>query len=268
MKARIFLPFPEGDNKCHFCSEAVFFKSFRIRSGNSLFEEVKYQLALYPNVTHFIFCDSIINGSVKALRQFSELLLENNVKIKWGGQGTIHKKMTPELLNLMAKAGCTFIAYGFESASEGVRKKMNKLFFTNELAINVLKETHNAGIQTSVGLMTGYPLETEDDLQKTIDFIRQNREWIDSIDPSLYFTVILPETYLFKNPEEFGVNPDIHYLFWESSDGTNTYPIREKRFERFIKSARDLGYKGHGISTERPNKWTLLGGYCFYRADA
>jgi radical SAM superfamily enzyme YgiQ (UPF0313 family) len=254
-------------NKCHFCDERTYFGRFRIRSGKSLFEEVQYHLSLFPYIRFFNFSDSVMNGSLKTLREFSELLINNNVNITWGGQGVIRRDMSPELLNLMARAGCVYISYGIESGSDAVLKSMNKGRFTTEMAARVLRDTHNAGIRTYANFMFGYPTETEEDFLMTLKFIRENHEYIDGVSPSQSFTVIVPNTYLYEHPEEFNLNPEIHHLYWETKDGSNTYPVRFDRYERFCKLCMELGIGGVGVTAEKIDKWKLLGSYYRYKGD-
>ncbi len=253
-------------NKCHYCSERNYFMLFRVRSGKSLFEEVQFQLSYFPNVKFFNFNDSVFNGSLKTVREFSELLLKNNVRIVWGGQGII-RDMTPELLNLMAKAGCVSINFGVETGSDTVRKSMNKNNFTNKLAAKLLKDTHDAGIKVTTNFMFGYPTETEEDFQMTLNFIRQNYKWIDHVYPSNFFTSFMPGTYLYENSEMFGVGPNMHYLYWETKDCKNTYPIRFERFERFCRLCIEVGFDGRLVPEEKVDKWKLLGHYYRFKKD-
>lgn len=124
------------------------------------------------------------------------------------------------------------------------------------------------GFYVSVYFMFGYPTETEEDFQMTLDFVRNNHTWIDMVDPSKTYTSILPNTYLYNNAEEFGVKPYKNYLFstfWETKDGKNTYPERLKRYERLCSLARELGYRENEFMEERRDKWMMLGHYYLYK---
>ena len=254
-------------NTCHFCNDQSFFKRFRSRSGKSLLTEVKYHMTQHPNVKFFNFSDSALNGSLKTVYEFSELLLENNIKIMWGGFAIVRKEMTPEALNLMAKAGCVFLTYGIESGSEKVRKHMNKIRFTNELATKVLKDTHNAGIKAFVDFMFGYPTETEEDFQMSLDFLLHNHKWIDNAFPSYALTAIIPDTYLYNNPEEFGMEEsNKHIIFWETKDGKNTFMTRMNWYIRFCKLCMDLGLDVTDPE-KKEDKWKVMGSYYSFKRD-
>ena len=245
--------------RCHYCDESLYFERYRYRSGRNLFDEVVYQRSRHPQVNEFNFSDSVLNGSIPALRQFCELVIAAQLPITWGGQAVIRKEMTPELLRLMRQAGCCSLGYGVESGSDAVLLRMNKKLSSAATAAQVLRATHEAGITTSANFMFGYPTETEADFLQTLHFIRDNSPWIDSVSPAQSFMVLLPHTYLYRHPEEFGIAPGAHHIFWTTADGLNTYPIRLQRYEMFCKLCLELGLDGGGVAETKNNKWKSLG---------
>jgi anaerobic magnesium-protoporphyrin IX monomethyl ester cyclase len=250
-------------NHCHYCDERNYFKRYRFRSGKNLYDEIIYQLTKNPSVNFFNFSDSVLNGSIEAIREFCELLIRNHINIQWGGQAVIRKEMTPELLQLMHKAGCSYLSYGQESGSNKVLESMNKKLFTVELSSVVLKASHEAKINTYANFMFGYPTETETDFLKTLEFIKKNRKWLDAVSPSQSFTIIVKNTYLYDHLSEFNIAPEPHHLYWKTIDGKNTYPVRFKRYELFCTLCIDLGLKGVGVVSEKTDKWRLLGEYYY-----
>jgi radical SAM superfamily enzyme YgiQ (UPF0313 family) len=252
--------------RCHFCSEWQFWKRFRSMSGERMFEEIYFQINKFPNVDYFYFIGSLLNGNIKALSEFCDLVNKNGIKIRWLGQAVIRKEMNGELLKKMRKAGCEWLGYGIESGSERVLKKVNKRFSV-KLAEQVLKDAHEAGIQVQANFMFGIPTETEDDFIKTLDFLKRNRDNMDSILASQSFCVIDKDTYLYNNPEEFGITDREHHLYWETKDN-NTYPERFRRYEEFCKLALSLGIpETSGVLRVKPDKWVLLGDYYLYKKD-
>jgi hypothetical protein len=88
--------------------------------------------------------------------------------------------------------------------------------------------------------MFGFPRETEEDFEETLNFLSRNKEFFAQVHPSETFCCIDPGTYLFSHPEEFGVSNCYHSLFWESTDGKNIYPERLKRHQIFCALANSL----------------------------
>ena len=109
--------------KCSFCDIESIWPKFRYRSGKSIAEEMKIQNQKYGS-KKFLFTDSLINGSVKQLRDVCETLIEykNNNEmspVRWQGQfiARPEHQMPEEVYSLMKDAGCFFVSIGVESGS-------------------------------------------------------------------------------------------------------------------------------------------------------
>lgn len=253
--------------RCHFCSEWQFWGRFRSKSGKRIYEEITRHMQEFPQVHYFYFIGSLINGDMKALETFCDLVIANNLNIQWAGQAIIRPEMTKELLHKMKRAGCVWISYGIESGSQRVLEKMNKRF-SLEIAKRVLRDTKEAGITSQLNFMFGLPTETLDDFNKTLQFLEENRKSIDTILASQSFCVIDKGTYLYNHPEEFGIRDKEHHLYWESNNGENNYPERFRRYEEFCRLALSLDIpETSGVLRIKPDKWQLLGDYFLYRRE-
>jgi radical SAM superfamily enzyme YgiQ (UPF0313 family) len=241
--------------QCRFCSAHSFWKGYTYKSGERIFAEVMHQKKLFPERCHFEFHDITANGDVKALHRFAVLMgdaMEADPKnfVGWKINAILRPEMTKEVLLALKRANCHDIIYGVESGSAKVLKLMNKPY-TPETAERVLKDTHDAGIVTVVNVMFGFPGETEEDFQMTLDFLRRNRSSLDRVYGSATFTSLEDRAYLKDHQKQFGIKevaPErFHNLYWETEDGTNTYPVRMERYYRFRKLCQEVGleaYKG------------------------
>jgi radical SAM superfamily enzyme YgiQ (UPF0313 family) len=219
-------------NTCAFCSERPNFYKYRHRSAGNIFEEVVKHIEVMPKVQPFInFNDSLINGAPKALERFCDMVIEGGVAFHWGGMALIRKEMTEELLHKMKKAGCYHLAWGLESGCQEVLKLMHKRFFTIDLAKQVIKRTHNCGIQQSINLIVGFPGETDEMFQETLHFVRDYKEYFSSV--GVIPMLILNNSLVYDKPQQFGLDFENlrEPLKWQSSDGSNTYETRLKRVE-------------------------------------
>ena len=253
--------------RCHFCSEWQFWQSYRTMSGERIFKEIKHQTGLYPNVSYFYFIGSLLNGSIRELSRFCDLVIENKLKIKWAGQPVVRPEMSSELLNKMKQAGCEWLGFGIESGSERIVHSMNKRF-SMKTAEDCLRHAHDAGIMVQANFMFGIPGETDGDFEQTIDFLRRNRKNMDSILASQSFCVLDKGTYLYDHADEFGIKDRDHHLYWESDNGDNNYPERFRRYEEFCKIALSLGVpETSGVLKKKPDKWLLLGDYYNFKRD-
>jgi hypothetical protein len=147
----------------------------------------------------------------------------------------------PWLFQKMAQAGCTDLTFGLESFSNDVLAVMRK-GYKEDVAVETLKQTRAAGMTTGINLICGFPGETEENFQYTLDALKRNRENIDRV-TSLSICAVLPGSPLWTEGEKFGINvpPPGHYHEWESKDGTNTLPIRIDRHRRMKALVQELG---------------------------
>lgn len=220
-------------NKCVFCSEWERFRSFRSRSAANVYEEIKHQKEKYPFIEELIFNDSLLNGNMRVLNGICDLLIENKVDIKWGGQAVIRDEMTASFLKKMRKAGCYYLSYGVESGSDDILRSMRKNF-TAALASRIIRETRDSGMNESFNIIVGFPGEDEKRFSETGVFIKNNMEYVNmiTINP-LYLS-----RELVSEKEKWGIsipkNGDSDA--WASRDGSNNEEVRFRR----LKSLREL----------------------------
>ena len=239
---------------CHFCSASTFWPGYSYMSGDRIFAEVRrhvghrvrFQQCLIPQRCQIEFYDIAANGNVAVLDRFSHLMAESLLckTVTWKINAIVHPEMTRDRLDRWRSGGCREIVYGIESGSPRVLKMMNKRV-DPKLAARVLRDTHEAGIGTAANFMIGYPGETEEDFNDTLSFLRENHQWIQRAYCSATFTSLEEHSYLTGHQDEFGIKsqtgPGAHCFYWESSDGTNTYPVRLDRYRRFRELAISLG---------------------------
>jgi len=251
--------------RCHFCSEWQFWGKFRSKSGKRIYEEIQQYMQDFPQVNYFYFIGSLVNGDIKALEDFCDLVIKNKLKIQWAAQAVIRAEMSKGLLKKLKASGCFWLGYGIESGSQRVLEKMNKNF-SLEVASRVLRDTKEAGISTQANFMFGLPTETLDDFQGTLKFLQENRPCMDSILASQSFCVIDKGTYLYNHPQEFGITNREHNIYWQSNNGENNYAERFRRYEEFCRLALSLGVpETSGVLKEKPDKQKLLGDYFQYK---
>lgn len=247
--------------RCAFCTEWQYWGRFRSRSGRRVFEEIRHQMTVHPTVDKFYFTGLLVNGNLRELSRFCDLVIESGLKFTWGGQAIVQPGMTAGMLRKMAAAGCTWLGYGIESGSEALRWRLNKKFTTVN-AEQVLRDTRAAGIATQINIMFGAPTETRADFEETLRFMAAVRPHVDSVLASQSFCTMEKNTRLYQDHERFGVSGREHHLYWTSNGGENDYAERMRRYEEFCRMALSLGLpETSGVLARKPDKWLLLGAY-------
>lgn len=250
--------------RCVFCSSREYWKGYRAMSGKRIFDEIKYHyFRSDKKIKHIDFLDLLINGNIRSLVEFCDLISQAYLDINWSANAIIRPDMTWEVLKKLKKSGCNHLIYGIESGSQKILDKMKKNYKIKDAGA-VLKATHDAGIMVTANFMFGFPGEEKEDFGLTLDFIKRNAKWLDRVYPSRTFCALEQNSYLLNNYNQFGIKHGFSsHLFWESTDGLNTYPVRLQRCGEFSKKAEELGIEvGCGVqSTLELDNWLNLAQY-------
>jgi len=237
---------------CAFCGSRAYWQGYRCMSGARIHAEIEHHLLKDPKIKHIELLDLLFNGNMRALEDFCDLTIKSPVKgrFKWHANAIIRPEMTEELAKKMKEAGCWQLSIGIESGSQKVLRLMKKNYKI-EVADRVLKNIHEVGIRVTCNFMFGFPGETEEDFGKTLEFVKRNAQYIDTAYPSRTYCTIEPFSYLESHLDEFSMLPSpVHGQYWQSKDGTNTYPERMRRCEVFSEYAHSLGVDvGLGLQT-------------------
>lgn len=164
---------------CSFCGARPLWPIYRSRSAENVYDEIVFLKNRY-GTRDFEIIDAALNCDMYVLTKLCNLLIENDINITWGAKAVIRKEMDLSFLNLLAKSGCRWLAYGIESGSDKVLKHMGKVS-TAKLCSRVLKDTKKSGISVSAFFIVGYPIETRVDFLKTLWFVIKNIRYIGDI---------------------------------------------------------------------------------------
>jgi radical SAM superfamily enzyme YgiQ (UPF0313 family) len=107
--------------------------------------------------------------------------------------------MTEDRLRKIKEAGCWFIEIGIESGCDRLLKYIKKNTTKAEIA-EAVNRARNAGLKIKGNFIFGFPTETKESLEETIQFAK-------SIGINYFqqnFLTIWPGCELNSNPEEFG----------------------------------------------------------------
>jgi radical SAM superfamily enzyme YgiQ (UPF0313 family) len=215
-------------NRCVFCTDSNFWLPYRHRSTENITAEIMRIHQKYKN-NFLSFNDSLINGNFRNLWGICDFLIEKKLKISWGGNCRVNKRLDLELLKRMKKAGCQYLNVGIESGSNRILALMRK-GFTIEEAASFIYNCSKAGINVVVNWIVGFPGETKEDFTKTVDFIVRHKGLIKR---NTFSTLTVNQfSYLARYKKEFGIILDSPHLgLWHSTDGRNTIEFRNSRLQ-------------------------------------
>lgn len=126
--------------------------------------------------------DENMTSNLKWTEEFCELYVNEGLDkiLKWGTLGDAPSvAVKPSIIKTMKDAGCAYISFGFESASDKVLNQdiqKGQLRMHLQKTIDTIKESEMTPITT---FMIGNPNEDINDLMETVDFWIKNGAEID-----------------------------------------------------------------------------------------
>ena len=158
---------------CAFCTiPALNARLWRGRTGQNVVDEMEYWHSKW-GIREFHFED--VNPAMVSSRMadISHEIIKRKLPVIWKiTSGTKVEAIKPEVIPLMAKAGCRYISISPESGSPRMLQLMNKPF-AHDLALGQIKRMHASGITTQACFVLGFPGEIKDDLRQTAKYIRK-----------------------------------------------------------------------------------------------
>ncbi|MCF6148501.1 MAG: radical SAM protein [Candidatus Kuenenia sp.] len=194
--------------RCKFCDHGEGYTAgYRAKKITQIIDDIRYLQNKY-HTHHFHFPDESYPPAL--FKKLSHELIKNNIHIAWMTHLRFENSLIDEeIWKTAADSGCKYLHLGFESGSERVLQLMDKSTTTNIIS-KMLKMSSDAGIWNHVMGFFGFPGETYEDAQQTIQFLEKNKEYVHSIgfgtfDLCKYAPVTMDNdrfgiTY-YKNPE-------------------------------------------------------------------
>jgi radical SAM superfamily enzyme YgiQ (UPF0313 family) len=247
--------------QCSFCSETIQWGKYRKKPIKVFVDQVT-ELVERHSHNAFFMGDSLMNPYIQ---DFSKELIDRKTKILYDGYLRADKPVTNrDRTKFWARSGLFRARLGIESASARVLGSMDKM--TTPIVISeVLKSLGSAGIRTTTYWIVGFPGETEDEFQETLDFIEENHLHIYELEahPYYYYPYGQIGSRLHQchslYPEE--VTDVIKFKVWEIIDVDPPREVRYERLRRLSKLASDLGLPNIYTMAERyqaEDRWHSL----------
>jgi radical SAM superfamily enzyme YgiQ (UPF0313 family) len=122
---------------------------------------------------------------------------------------------TPELLKKFEESGCVYLFFGVESPDDEVLRSIRK--GQNRRMIDEgIKVVSQGNIKTLYSLMIGLPNETEEQLQRTLNFADEIRRRHPGAEVPIQPYVPLPGTLLYEEAVKAGFKPPTHLEGWKN----------------------------------------------------
>lgn len=184
---------------CIFCSTTKMSgDKLRLRSIKNVVDELEYQKHKLK-LNSFNFVDDTFTAFPKRTLELCDEIIRRKLDINWGCLTRVDKLSMP-ILKKMRESGCDTVCIGIESGMQTTLNKINKKITITQIkeAVNNIKKSE---IRVKGSFIIGYPWDTKETVNKTINFISK----LDLNIVSVCVLTPFPGTDLYKNLKEYGV---------------------------------------------------------------
>lgn len=226
--------------KCTFCDFYTGQQKFDMKSVIRAVDEVEYLSKKYSSKL-FNFVDEAVPP--KFYDEFAKEVKRRKLEIYYYSFARLEKAFTPEVLKNLYESGARFFMWGYEAESERVMKLINKGIDLKHRQ-TILKDAREAGLWNLCTFLLGYPTETSDELQSTIDVI-YNHELVNTCTPSNF--ALKKNSILKDNASDVGItdfteNGELHisYKYQSVTQTMEEVKARRNAFEKkYLEDTQD-----------------------------
>jgi radical SAM superfamily enzyme YgiQ (UPF0313 family) len=215
--------------RCTFCANYVTGRRIRFRSPGNVITELNAWHERYGN-TFFPFWDDALSAQPAHLAALCDAFeREIAFPFRWSAI-TRANMVSPGLLRQMRRAGCVSVNFGVESGDNQILRIIKK-GVTTEQVVRALGWAKDEGLTTAANFMLGFPQETPEALERTLEFMQRISPLVDSFS-TLGVVVPFPGTPLYDDHHQTYGFTD-WWLREEYSRYTPAPPITD--FDRFYR---------------------------------
>ncbi len=214
--------------RCNWCAKPIYGNSFAVRAPRSVAEEM-HQLKYELGAGHLWFADDIFGLHSYWVRDLASEVERLDAALPFKMQSRVDL-MTANNVRALRRAGCAEAWLGVESGSQRVLDAMEKGTRVEQIS-KARANLRNEGIRACYFLQFGYPGETWEDIQKTIELVRETQP--DDIGVSVSYP--LPGTAFFERVRgELG-----HKSNWSDSEDLSMM-FRGTYTDKFYRALHDF----------------------------
>ncbi len=202
-------------HNCIFCTH-IYGRVCRMRSPENVVQEIEECVKL--GIIDFNIIDDTFTINRKRVLSIAKLIIEKKLDITMDIRARVDQ-VDEDLINLLAKAGCTRIRFGVESGSNEVLKRLRKGINLEQVKY-AFKIANRAGITTFAYFMLGSPGESIAEIKESIKLAK-------SIEPDyvqFLITTPFPATDLYKEGLDKGILKSDYWKEFVRSPSANFSP--------------------------------------------
>jgi anaerobic magnesium-protoporphyrin IX monomethyl ester cyclase len=158
---------------CNWCAKPIWGQRYNMRSPKNVVAEMKWLKDRF-NPDHIWFMDDILGLKPGWLESFADLLEAEGLHIPFKSLNRADLLLRGKTINALHRAGAQIVWIGAESGSQKILDAMEKGTRVEQI-YTAARQLHAIGIRVAFFLQFGYPGETLEDIEKTLQMVRDCR---------------------------------------------------------------------------------------------
>ncbi len=241
--------------QCIYCHN-LFGKKFRMRSPESILDEIHYLYDHY-GIREFEIVDDCFNCHLNRARRILEMIIQSGLDIRMAfPNGLRADRLDEDLIVKLRKAGAVFLGFAVETASPRLQRIIKKNLNLDKVKRSI-SLARRERIITQGFFMLGFPSETREELQATVDFA------VNSDLHAMHLFVVTPFEGTGLAEWAKSLNKPVHEDFeksYFSKEVTNLTEVSDEEFDRI----RRVGLRRFWLKPSRI--WAILRDYPYKRS--
>ncbi len=156
---------------CCFCAVHLHMgHKFRAHSAEYVLDHIQYVVDKY-NVRNIFFEDDNLTLDLKRFEAICDGLIQRRLHVGWETPNGVRADcLTMELLKKMKRSGVKSIFVGVESGDQQILDNVICKSLNLDRVVEFAKNSHELGLKTGAFYIIGFPGETKENMQHTVDF--------------------------------------------------------------------------------------------------
>jgi radical SAM PhpK family P-methyltransferase len=156
--------------KCAFCNYPSRAGALSLASLDTIERELD-SMREVGGVSQVVFIDDTFNVPIGRFKDLCRMMIRKQYGFQWFSYFRC-SNADEEAIDLLAESGCAGVFLGIESGSAPILKNMNKAATPEKYRAGIAR-LKARGVLTFGSFIVGFPGETDETVQDTIDFIRE-----------------------------------------------------------------------------------------------
>jgi len=155
---------------CNWCAKPIWGQKYNVRSPQNVVEEMAW-LKEHFNPDHIWFMDDIMGIQDRWIEEFADLLEQRGLHIPFKSLNRVDLLLRGKTIPALARAGAKIVWVGAESGSQKILDAMQKGTQVTQI-YEATRQLHAHGVKVAFFLQFGYPGETREDIELTLQMVR------------------------------------------------------------------------------------------------